>query len=158
MIGMCLADALAKTESQPSEFSGAMISTCTPESIICSTSLICLLNWELALVAVRLVMPSLAASSLMDCVSVMRNGLASFSDWEKPTFAVFRSILLPPYWSIEQVGPAAEADATTWAPPEAGAADVPELLSSDLAQALTMSRAAPRVTAAGRQRPECARM
>ena len=37
-------------------------------------------------------MPSLAASSWMDWVSAMRNGLASFSDWEKPTIAFFRSI------------------------------------------------------------------
>src|SRR4051812_14115367 len=159
MIGMCLAEALANTESQPLEFSGAMISTWTPESIICSTSLICLLNSELALVAVRLVTPSLAASSLMDCVSVMRNGLASFSDWEKPTLAVLRSILVPPYWSIEQVGPAAEADATTWAPAEAGAPpELVEPLSSDLAHALIMSRAAPSVTAAGRKRPGYVRM
>src|ERR1700759_2884823 len=65
--------------------------------------------------------------------------------------------MVPPCLSIEQVVPS-EAASTPWGPPEAGAADVPELLSSDLAQALTMSRAAPRVTAAGRQRPECARM
>jgi len=36
-------------------------------------------------------MPSLAASSRIDCVSAMRNGLPSFSDWENPTTAVFRS-------------------------------------------------------------------
>ncbi len=113
MIGMCLAVALANTESQPSEFSGAMTSSCTPESIICSTSLICLLNCELALVAVRLVMPSLAASSLMDCVSAIRNGFASFSDWENPTFAVLRSILVPPYCCRLQVGPPGAADCTT---------------------------------------------
>src|SRR5689334_1723242 len=98
-------------------------------------------------------MPSLAASSLMDCVSAIRNGLASFSDWEKPTLAVLRSIFVPPYWSMVQVAAPGAADCTTWAAAEAGAAGVFDELSSDFAQALSMSRAAPRVTVAGRTRP-----
>src|SRR4051794_20469927 len=153
MIGTFLAVAFAKTESQPSEFSGATTSSCTPESSICSTSLICLLNCEFAFVVVRFAMPSLAASSLMDFVSAMRNGLASFSDWEKPTFAVLRSILVPPYWPRVQVAPPGAADATTWAPAPGAAPLVAVSPSSDFAQALRSSRAAPRVAAAGRQRP-----
>ena len=55
-------------------------------------SLICLLSCDCALVVSSFAaMPSLAASSLIDWVSAMRNGLASFSDWEKPTTAELRS-------------------------------------------------------------------
>src|ERR1700759_2843552 len=152
MIGMCFADALANTESQPSEFSGAITSSCTPESISCSTSLICLVNCELALVAARLVIPSLAASALMDWVSAIRNGFGSFSDWEKPTLAVLRSILVPPDCDRSRVAPPGAADCTTWAPADALVLPELVLLSSDLAQPLISSRAAPKVAAAGCQR------
>lgn len=54
-------------------------------------SLICLGSCDCALVVSSFFTPILAASSLMDWVSAIRNGLASFSDWEKPTTAFFRS-------------------------------------------------------------------
>ena len=58
-------------------------------------------------------MPIFAASSLIDCVSAMRNGLASFSDWEKPTLAVLRSTLVPPNCSRVQVLAPGAADCAT---------------------------------------------
>ncbi|SQA26200.1 Uncharacterised protein [Streptomyces griseus] len=54
-------------------------------------SLICLDSWDWALVVRSFLTPIFAASSLMDWVSAIRNGLASFSDWEKPTTASLRS-------------------------------------------------------------------
>src|SRR3954468_14949470 len=154
-IGTFFAFALAKTDSQPSELSGATTRSWTPESIICSTSLICLANCDVAFVVVRLVMPSVAASSLMDFVSAMRNGLASFSDWEKPTLAVLRSTFWYPIWSREQVGPLGAPDCTTCWPPALGAV-VPPGLSSDLAQAPSSRTAAPAGATADVQRPRVA--
>ena len=57
-----------------------------PWSTIDLMSEISLLRSEFALVVMRL-MPRAAASSLMDWVSAIRNGLASFSDWAKPIVA-----------------------------------------------------------------------
>src|SRR5690349_18975905 len=93
-------------------------------------------------------MPSLAASSLMDWVSAIRNGFASFSDWEKPTVAVFRSILDAPYWSRVQVAAPGAADWTTCE--AAGAAPAPAVSpdSSLLAQAPEPSRRAAAANAA----------
>ena len=66
-----------------------MISAWAPWSIIPLMSEISLLRSDSALV-VRSLMPSFAASSLIDCVSAIRNGFASFSDWAKPTVAVLQ--------------------------------------------------------------------
>ena len=67
-----------------------MISALAPWAIMPWMSAISLLRSDWALVVIRL-MPRFAASSLIDSVSVIRNGLASFSDWAKPTVIVFRS-------------------------------------------------------------------
>src|SRR6188508_24903 len=67
---------------------------------------ISLFRSDWALVTRRFVMPSLAASSLIDWVSAMRNGFASFSDWEKPTTAPFRSTWGYPVLLRAQPGPA----------------------------------------------------
>src|SRR5689334_1350638 len=96
-------------------------------------SLICLDNCDWASVVSSFLTPILAASSLIDWVSAIRNGLASFSDCEKPTTAFFRSSLGAPYWSTVQLGPVGEVLCTTWAPPLPDAAGVLE--SSLLVQA-----------------------
>ena len=72
-------------------------------------SVICLDSWDWALV-VSSVMPSFSASSLIDWVSAMRNGLASFSDWEKPTVLPLRSSSLAPYFFAVQVPPFSPGD------------------------------------------------
>ena len=62
---------------------------------------ISLLRSDSALVTMRS-MPRAAASSRIDWVSAMRNGLASRSDWAKPMVALLRSTAStpePPYWS-----------------------------------------------------------
>lgn len=59
-------------------------------------SLICLGSWDWASVVSSFLTPSLAASSLIDLVSAIRNGLSSFSDCEKPTTAFFRSSFWAP--------------------------------------------------------------
>lgn len=59
-------------------------------------SLICLDSCDCALVVRSFLTPTFLASSLIDWVSAIRNGLASFSDWEKPTTAFLRSILGAP--------------------------------------------------------------
>lgn len=59
-------------------------------------SLICLDSCDCAFVVSSFLTPILAASSLMDWVSAIRKGLASFSDWEKPTTASLRSSLGAP--------------------------------------------------------------
>jgi hypothetical protein len=53
-------------------------------------SAISLLRSDCAFVVISLI-PRLAASSLMDSVSVIRKGFASFSDWAKPIVAFSRS-------------------------------------------------------------------
>src|SRR4051812_16108420 len=153
-IGIFLAEAFWKTESQPSELSGAITRSWTPWSIRVLTSVICLSNFESALVVFRLPagMPSLAASSLMDCVSAIRNGLASFSDCEKPIVAVFRSIFVPPNCVSVQLEPAAAADFVAWAAAELSAVGVLPA-SSDFAQPDISRAAALRTARAGRQRP-----
>ena len=100
-----------------------MISAWAPWSIMPWMSLISLLRSRLGVGREQLVTPSFAASSLIDWVSAIRNGLASFSDWEKPTVAVFRSSFgTPPplYLSNVQASPGA-AVWTTCAPPLAAA-------------------------------------
>src|SRR5215217_474237 len=59
----------------------------TSWAIMSLMSEICLDACELALVYMSFLMPLFFASSLMDCVSAMRNGLTSFSDCENPTTA-----------------------------------------------------------------------
>ncbi len=117
------------------------------------TSLICLENCDWAL-AVSSLTPRFFASSLMDCVSAIRNGLASFSDWEKPTVAFLRSSFLPPYASTVQVLPSGAGEATCCA---ASAEDEEELpfdaSSSDFAQEVAVkATAAARETTTGRAR------
>ena len=67
-----------------------MMSALAPWSIMPWMSAISLLRSDCALVVISL-MPRFAASSLIDSVSVIRNGFASFSDCAKPTVTVFRS-------------------------------------------------------------------
>src|SRR5689334_15124402 len=131
--GTFLAAAACRAGSRPSELSGATIRNWAPWLSMSWMSLICLDSCDWALVVSSFLTPSLAASSLIDWVSAMRNGLASFSDWEKPTMAFFRSSLGAPYWSTVHVGPLGELLCTTWAPPLPEAAGVLE--SSLLVQA-----------------------
>lgn len=115
--GTCLAAAACSAGSRPSEFSGATMSSCAPWASMSWMSLICLGSWDCALVVSSFLTPSLAASSLMDCVSAMRKGLASFSDCEKPTTAFFRSIFVAPYvLRVQPVPGSADGVCTTWAP------------------------------------------
>ena len=83
--GTFFAAAAFSAGSRPSEFSGAMMRNCAPWESMSWMSLICLDSCDCALVVSSFLTPILAASSLIDCVSAIRNGLASFSDWEKPT-------------------------------------------------------------------------
>src|SRR4026209_1611147 len=79
---------------------------------------ISLFRSDSAFVVISLI-PSFAASSLIDWVSAIRNGLASFSDWANPMVAVFRSSFGTPavlYWPNVQAAPAA-AVWPTYAPP-----------------------------------------
>src|SRR4051794_12757353 len=71
-------------------------------------SAISLLRSDCALVVISLI-PRLAASSLMDCVSVIRNGFASFSDWANPTVTFLRSSLGTPPLYLSYVQPPAPA-------------------------------------------------
>src|SRR3954454_18515805 len=113
MIGMCLADACCSTGSQPSEFRGAMTRALAPWAMSCCTSLICLLNCDWPLVTRSPVIPCCFASALIDCVSAMRKGLASFSDWEKPTTEVLGSSFVPPNLPIVQDGALPDGVCTT---------------------------------------------
>ena len=127
--GMFLARAAASAGSRPSELSGATINACAPLLIMSWMSEICLLSWEFAFVVSSSLTPTLAASSLIDWVSAIRNGLASFSDWENPTTAFFRSIFSPPYCSSVQVGPLVSSCATCSPPvpgldPASGSSDL----------------------------------
>ena len=109
MIGTFFSWAYSRAGSRPSELSGEMISAWAPWSIIPLMSEISLFRSDSALVVISLI-PSLAASSLIDWVSAIRNGLASFSDWANPMVAVFRSSFgtpLPLYLSKVQASPAA---------------------------------------------------
>ena len=90
MTGTLASCAAFSAGSSPSELSGEMINALAPCAIIPWMSAISLLRSDCALVVMSL-MPRLAASSLMDCVSVIRNGFASFSDWAKPTVIAVRS-------------------------------------------------------------------
>ncbi len=72
-----------------------MTSRSAPLAMRSCTSLICLENCDWAF-DVRSLTPRFWASALMDAVSAIRKGLASFSDWEKPTVADFRSTFAPP--------------------------------------------------------------
>ena len=112
MIGTLASCAAFSAGSRPSEFSGEMISALAPCAIMPWMSAISLLRSDWALVVMSL-MPRLAASSLMDCVSVIRNGLASFSDWAKPTVIVLRSSLGTPPLYFSSVQPSAPEVAWT---------------------------------------------
>src|SRR4051812_10080262 len=105
--GTFLAFAASSAGWRPSEFSGATTSSCAPRSNMDLMSLICLFRSLCALVTSSLssAIPSFAASSLMDWVSAVRNGLASFSDWEKPMTADFTSTFGYPVLSSVQPGP-----------------------------------------------------
>src|SRR4051794_38398179 len=144
---MFLARAAASAGSRPSEVSGATTSTWAPWLIMSWMSEICLDSWEFAFVVSSCFRPAFAASSLIDWVSAIRNGFASFSDWENPTTAFFRSIWLPPYWDNVQVEPLPAGACVAWAPPvPATGGGVAE--SSDLVQPATASathRAAPAI-------------
>ncbi|CAM5400771.1 hypothetical protein SCYAM73S_00545 [Streptomyces cyaneofuscatus] len=89
--GTFLAAAAFNAGSRPSELSGATMRNWAPCDSMSWMSLICLDSWDWALVVRSFLTPIFFASSLMDWVSAIRNGLASFSDWEKPTTAFFRS-------------------------------------------------------------------
>ncbi len=90
MIGTLASWAALSAGSRPSELSGEMIRAWAPWAIMLWMSAISLLRSDWAFVVISL-MPRLAASSLIDSVSVIRNGLASFSDCANPTVMVFRS-------------------------------------------------------------------
>ena len=90
MIGTFLDCAYSSAGSRPSELSGEMISAWAPWSTIPLMSEISLFRSDSAFVVISLI-PSFAASSLIDWVSAIRNGFASFSDWANPIVAVFRS-------------------------------------------------------------------
>ena len=118
MIGTFFCCAYSRAGSRPSELSGEMISAWAPWSIIPLMSEISLLRSDSAFVVISLT-PSLAASSLIDWVSAIRNGLASFSDWANPMVAVFRSSFgtpLPLYLSNVHASPAAAVWTTCWPP------------------------------------------
>ena len=66
-----------------------------PWAIIDWMSEISLFRSDWALVVISLI-PRLDASSLIDWVSAIRNGLASFSDWAKPTVTLLRSSFSTP--------------------------------------------------------------
>src|SRR6185503_20929784 len=107
---------------------------------------ISLLRSDSALVVSSLI-PSFAASSLIDWVSAIRNGLASFSDCAKPIVAVLRSSFGTPsplYLSNVQASPAAAVWTTCW-PPLAAGAEAP-----GLAHAAATTRIAVRPAAFGR--------
>ena len=146
MIGTFFCWAYSRAGSRPSELSGEMISAWAPWSIIPLMSEISLFRSDSAFVVISLI-PSLAASSLIDWVSAIRNGLASFSDWANPIVAVFRSSFgtpLPLYLSNVHVSPAAAVWTTCW-PPLAAGAEAP-----GLAQAAATVRLAIRPATFGR--------
>jgi hypothetical protein len=84
---------------------------------------ICFERVDWAFVLMNFLTPIFAASSVIDCVSAIRNGLSSFSDWEKPTIAFFRSIVAPLYWASEQVGGAVAGGRTRIGAPGEGETD-----------------------------------
>src|SRR5688500_7673563 len=141
MIGTLASCAALSAGSRPSELSGEMIRAFAPWAIMLWMSAISLLRSDCALVVIRL-MPRFAASALIDSVSVIRKGLASFSDWAKPTVMVPRSSFgTPPlYFSAVQVSPAL---AVAWT---CCAAALPAgfvlVLSAPFEQPLTESRSA----------------
>ena len=102
--------------------------------------MISLLRSDSALVVMRL-MPRAAASSLMDCVSAIRKGLASFSDCAKPIVAVARSMTstpVPPYAAGVQRSPSRTSWTTCSLPVPAEAAG-----DSSCARAVMPARPAP---------------
>src|SRR5689334_22403970 len=150
--GTCFAAAACRAGSRPSELSGATMRNWAPWLSMSWTSLICLDSCDWAFVVSSFLTPSLAASSLIDWVSAIRNGLASFSDWEKPTTASFRSSLVAPYCCSVQLGPVGDELCTTWAPPLPDAAGVLE--SSLLVQAASGASRATRAIAEPARRRE----
>lgn len=148
MMGIFLAVACWSTGSQPSELSGAMTSALAPWAMSCWTSLICLPNCDWALVLRSLDTPIFLASALIEPVSAMRKGLASFSDWEKPITALLGSNFSPPNLPSVQVGPAAAEDWTTCCWPSASWPPADPASSSDLAQPDTASVTAAQIAMA----------
>ena len=125
MIGTPFSLAASSAGSRPSDFSGEMIRASTPWESIDWMSEISLLRSPCALVTIRFVMPRFAASSRIDCVSAVRNGLASFSDCAKPIFALFRSSTpatpSPAYFSNVQRSPDSDSTFCDESAPPAGA-------------------------------------
>src|SRR5829696_7579733 len=146
MIGILAVLAASSAGSRPSELSGEMIRALAPWATIDWMSEISLFRSDWALVVISLT-PRLDASSLIDWVSAIRNGLASFSDWANPMVAVFRSSLGTPaelYLSNVHASPAA-AVWTTCSPPLAAGPD-----AAGLAHAAAMVRLAMRPASFGR--------
>ena len=144
MIGTLAVLAASRAGSRPSELSGEMISALAPWAIIDWMSEISLFRSDWALVVISLI-PRLDASSLIDWVSAIRNGLASFSDWAKPTVAFLRSSFSTPPAYLSKVQPDPLCSWTCWAafcPPS------PSELSELLVQAPSMSVSPTTATAA----------
>src|SRR5882757_246880 len=139
--GMCLALACANAGASPSEFSGATISTCAPWAIMSWMSVFCWETLALALRWIRL-MPSFLASSVIDWVSVARNGLLVDSDWENPTTALARSSRGAPYWAKPHGAPLEPPSATCCWPAPAPAGAGGAVLSTLLAHPAASSAAA----------------
>src|SRR3954471_8472280 len=98
-----------------------MIRTFAPWSIMPLMSEISLLRSDSAFVVSSL-MPSFVASSLIDWVSAIRNGFASFSDCAKPTVVVLRSSLgTPPLYAPNLHASPGTAVWTTCAAPDPAA-------------------------------------
>jgi hypothetical protein len=102
-------------------------------------SAISLLRSDCALVVIRL-MPLFAASALIDSVSVIRKGLASFSDWAKPTVMLPRSCFGTPPLYLSAVQPPSPALAVAWTYCSAALPTGCVPLSALLVHALTESR------------------
>src|SRR4051794_10184982 len=119
-----------------------MIRTFAPWSIMPLMSEISLFRSDSAFVVSSL-MPSFAASSLIDCVSAIRNGFASFSDCANPTVVVLRSSLgTPPLYAPNlHASPGTAVWTTCAAPDPAGAALAPGAALPQPASAMTTAPA-----------------